>query len=83
MNGVKDSLSWPIVQALLDMGKQLRKPVAGKPKMPEHEVQKQLGDKLESLLRRHSIEDFINPLLGMPGMNHNSISVVSSHINSL
>lgn len=49
------------------MGKQLRKPATGKSKIPEETIQKQLGEKLETLLHGTSIEDHINPLLGMQG----------------
>jgi hypothetical protein len=69
--GISDSTSAPIIQSLLDTGKELRKRQVGKVAMQEVEVQKLLGDELA----RRMLEDPINPLLGMPGAS----SAIGTH----
>ncbi|KAF8871236.1 hypothetical protein BD779DRAFT_1478341 [Infundibulicybe gibba] len=69
-NGVHDSTTDAIVASLIEMGKRLRtKPAPGTPRLPESEVQRQLEQQLETLLGNRSLNEAINPLLGMPGVN--------------
>lgn len=49
------------------MGKSLRKRGAGKTAMQESDVKKELEKELATLLDGHSLDDVINPLLGMTG----------------
>ncbi|KAI6156015.1 hypothetical protein BKA82DRAFT_4326857 [Pisolithus tinctorius] len=51
------------------MGKKLRKRGASVPAMKESEVKAALEKELEDLLNRKNLDDVINPLLGMNGMN--------------
>lgn len=68
--GVKDTSTMAIINHVLDMGKRLRKPVGGEPKMPEAELCAKLEKELDDLLR----EAPINPLIGMPGrLNSNDV----------
>ena len=48
--GVKDTLTMAIVNHILDMGKQLRKPMKGEQKMPEAELCAKLEKELEDHL---------------------------------
>ncbi|EGO05060.1 hypothetical protein SERLA73DRAFT_149329 [Serpula lacrymans var. lacrymans S7.3] len=68
-SGICDSNTASIIQHLLVLGKQLRKYNSVKTDIPETEVRLQLEWELESLLDDSTIEDHINPLLGMPGVN--------------
>ncbi|KAF8546849.1 hypothetical protein OG21DRAFT_1426017 [Imleria badia] len=52
-SGIKDSATAIIVDQLLALGKELHKKTAGRPRLPEAE----------------SLDDRINPLLSMPGVN--------------
>lgn len=65
--GVRDSLSLGILTTLVEMGKKLRKRDAGVPAMKESEVKATLEKELEDLLNGKSLDDVINPLLGMKG----------------
>jgi hypothetical protein len=62
--GVKDSSTSGIINSLLELGKRLRKPEAGKEKMTEEQVCTTLEKQLEDELLKHTI----NPLIGMAGM---------------
>ncbi|KAF8837376.1 hypothetical protein BDN67DRAFT_1028788 [Paxillus ammoniavirescens] len=66
---VRDSLSLGILTMLVEMGKKLRKRDAGVPAMKESEVGAALEKELEDLLNGKSLDDVINPLLGMKNMN--------------
>jgi hypothetical protein len=63
--GVRDSLSLGILTTLVEMGKKLCKRDAGVSTMKESEVKAALEKELEDLLNRKSLDDVINPLLGM------------------
>ncbi|KAH7917866.1 hypothetical protein BV22DRAFT_1076559 [Leucogyrophana mollusca] len=67
--GVRDTTSSVIVNTLVELGKRLRKRDAGAPAIPESEVKAKLEKEFEDLLNGGSLEDVINPLLGMEGMN--------------
>lgn len=67
--GVRDSLSLGILTMLVEMGKKLRKRGAGVPAMKESEVKAALEKELKDLLNGKNLDDVINPLLGMNGMN--------------
>ncbi|KAF8840219.1 hypothetical protein BDN67DRAFT_990447 [Paxillus ammoniavirescens] len=64
-----DAATMAIVNRILELGKQLRKRGAGKNTIPESEVRAQLECEFETLLGGLSIDDHINPLLGMPGLD--------------
>ncbi|EIW79767.1 hypothetical protein CONPUDRAFT_58651 [Coniophora puteana RWD-64-598 SS2] len=68
--GVRDTATSSILNTIADMGKKLRAKTnnTGAPQS-EREIQKKLEDELEELLRGRTIEDTINPLLGMDGVN--------------
>ncbi|KIJ11470.1 hypothetical protein PAXINDRAFT_84506, partial [Paxillus involutus ATCC 200175] len=67
--GIRDAATTAIVERLLELGKSLRKREAGKPVLSEDQVRIQLESELNALLGGLSIDDHINPLLGMPGVN--------------
>ncbi|KIO08465.1 hypothetical protein M404DRAFT_134486, partial [Pisolithus tinctorius Marx 270] len=67
--GTRDAASTAIVDRLLDLGKRLRKREAGTPAIPESEVCAQLEREFEAALAGRSVDDVINPLLGMAGVN--------------
>lgn len=67
--GTHDAASTAIVQHLLELGKRLRKRTAGKPSLTEDNVCAALEKDLEELLNGKSIDDCINPLLGIPGLD--------------
>ncbi|TFK79574.1 hypothetical protein K466DRAFT_473373, partial [Polyporus arcularius HHB13444] len=69
LTGTCDATTRAVLNCIVELGKQLRKRVAGEPGLSEDEVQKRLGERLEEVLKGSAIEDHINPLLGMPGMN--------------
>ena len=67
--GIRDSASAAIVDRLLALGKVLRKRTAGRPTMSETEVTARLNGELDALLRDQALDDHINPLLGMHGLD--------------
>ncbi|KIK80276.1 hypothetical protein PAXRUDRAFT_15881 [Paxillus rubicundulus Ve08.2h10] len=69
--GTWDAASVAIIDHLLELGKQLRKREASTPAMPELEVRALLEREFEAALAGQSIDDIINPLLGMAGVNIN------------
>ncbi|KAF8868695.1 hypothetical protein BD779DRAFT_1459482 [Infundibulicybe gibba] len=68
-SGVHDSTTDAIVNCLLEMGKSLRKSSPGQPKLSEATIQQRLAEELERLLGGRTLDDAINPLLGMVGVN--------------
>ncbi|KAH0825731.1 hypothetical protein J3R83DRAFT_9938 [Lanmaoa asiatica] len=68
-SGVRDSTTSAIVNALVELGKKLRKRKAGSATLTEVEVKVRLQKELENWLQGESLKDAINPLLGMKGMN--------------
>ena len=62
--GISDNSLTPVIQLLLEMGKNLRKRQAGKAVMSDAEIQKIMEDELA----KHMLKNPINPLIGMPGM---------------
>ncbi|EGO26853.1 hypothetical protein SERLADRAFT_436680 [Serpula lacrymans var. lacrymans S7.9] len=68
-SGIRNTASDLIIRHLLELGKQLRKRKEGKPALPEAEVRQRLEQELETLLQGATLDDHINPLLGMPGVN--------------
>ncbi|KAH7931055.1 hypothetical protein BV22DRAFT_999145, partial [Leucogyrophana mollusca] len=67
--GIRDSSSSAIITTLVELGKHLRKRVAGAPVAPESEIQAKLEKELETLLGGGSLADSINPLLGMQSLD--------------
>ena len=67
--GIHDAASAAIVQHLLELGKRLRKRTAGKPRLAEDDVRAALEKDLDELLKGKPIDDYINPLLGIPGLD--------------
>lgn len=67
--GTRDAATSAIINRLLELGKQLRKREAGKPVISEADVRVRLGRELEAALDGHSLDDHINPLLGMPSVD--------------
>jgi hypothetical protein len=68
-SGIKDSATTTIVDRLLALGKMLRKKIAGQPRLSEADVTACLARELDLLLSGQSLDDRINPLLSMPGIN--------------
>jgi len=68
-SGIRDSATTAIVDWLLDLGKVLRKRVAGKSALSDAEVARCLDTELNALLGSQSLDDRINPLLGMQGLD--------------
>lgn len=69
LTGTRDAATTHIVSHLLELGKRLRKRQAGKPIMSEEDVRRQLEQEFKDMLHGLPLEDHINPLLGMPGVN--------------
>ncbi|KAG1863736.1 hypothetical protein F4604DRAFT_1929149 [Suillus subluteus] len=69
LTGTRDTTSASIVDRLLELGKRLRKREPGKPAINEREVRQTLEREYEEMLGGLSVEDHINPLLDMPGLN--------------
>jgi len=67
--GTWDAATASIINRLLDLGKRLRKRDAGKPSIPEADIRAQLEDEFETALGGLSLDDHINPLLGMAGVD--------------
>ncbi|KAI6001467.1 hypothetical protein EDD15DRAFT_2385926 [Pisolithus albus] len=67
--GTQDSISLRILHTLIDLGKKLRKREAGTPAMPESQVREAVEKEFTGLLQGSALEDAINPLLGMKGVN--------------
>ncbi|KAI0631688.1 hypothetical protein C8Q77DRAFT_1060980 [Trametes polyzona] len=67
--GVRDATTTAVLQCIVELGKKLRKRSEGAAQLSEDEVRKQLEKELERLLQGKGIEEYINPLLGMPGLN--------------
>jgi hypothetical protein len=67
--GTHDAATTAIVNHLLELGKRLRKREAGKPAKPEDEVRAELEQEFEVLLGGLSLDDHINPLLGIAGLD--------------
>ncbi|KAG2153502.1 uncharacterized protein EDB93DRAFT_1239739 [Suillus bovinus] len=67
--GVCDSASGSILSALVDLGKKLRKHVAGTQAMPEAEVTVVLEKEFIEHLQGDKLDGAINPLLGMEGLD--------------
>ncbi|KAG1828025.1 hypothetical protein EV424DRAFT_1318931 [Suillus variegatus] len=67
--GIRDSASSSLINALVELGKKLRKREAGQPASAESEVRAALEKQLEDMLQGRTLQDAINPLLGMDGLN--------------
>ncbi|KAG1857243.1 hypothetical protein C8R48DRAFT_607455 [Suillus tomentosus] len=67
--GTRDAATSAIINCLLELGKQLRKHEARKPPISEADVRVWLERELEAALNGCSLDDHINPLLGMPNVN--------------
>ncbi|KIK77534.1 hypothetical protein PAXRUDRAFT_17432 [Paxillus rubicundulus Ve08.2h10] len=67
--GIQDVATTAIIEHLFELGKSLWKREVGKPVLSEDQVCTQLESELNALLGSLSINDHINPLLGMPGVN--------------
>ena len=65
--GIRDTISLGILNATIELGKRLRKHERGTTAMPENEVRARLANELETLLQGKTLDESINPLLGMPG----------------
>ncbi|KAI6008551.1 hypothetical protein EDC04DRAFT_2581993 [Pisolithus marmoratus] len=67
--GTQDLILLCILHTLIDLGKKLHKWEAGAPAVPESQVREALEKEFASLLQGADLEDAINPLLGMKGVN--------------
>ncbi|KAG2087604.1 uncharacterized protein F5147DRAFT_588042 [Suillus discolor] len=67
--GIRDMASTSIINTLVELGKKLRKRAAGTQAMSEADVTAALEKEFEELLRGNTLDDTINPLLGMDGLN--------------
>ncbi|EIW73928.1 hypothetical protein CONPUDRAFT_68160 [Coniophora puteana RWD-64-598 SS2] len=65
-NGTRDATTTAVLNAVVELGKSLRKRGKGSSRMTEAKVTEVLQDELERNLRGFSIRDSINPLLGIP-----------------
>lgn len=65
LTGVQDTASCSILNALVELGKKLRKRTVGCQSLPENEVEATLRKEFEELLKGEWLDDTINPLLGM------------------
>jgi DNA-directed RNA polymerase subunit F len=63
-----------ILDVIVEMGKKLRKRVAGVQPKPESEVKAILNKELEDLLCGSALDDAINPLLGVEGKHLNCVA---------
>lgn len=63
--GVRDSTSAFILNKMVELGKKLRMRQAGSSVMLEHEVKAALESAFEDCLKGESVNDVMNPLLGM------------------
>ena len=68
-SGVRDAATSAIVNRLLELGKTLRRKTAGKPTLPEADITACLQNELDALLGGQSVDDRINPLLGIHGLD--------------
>ncbi|KAF9229002.1 hypothetical protein BS17DRAFT_792946 [Gyrodon lividus] len=68
-SGTRDAATAAIIEHLLNLGKLLWKREQGRPILSEAEVHLQLESKLTTLLGGLSIDDHINPFLGMLGVD--------------
>ncbi|KAF8833805.1 hypothetical protein BDN67DRAFT_992780 [Paxillus ammoniavirescens] len=66
--GIWDAATEAIVERLLALGKSLRRQGTAQPALSEDQVRTQLESELDALLGSLSIDDHINPLLGMHGV---------------
>ncbi|KAG1871492.1 hypothetical protein F4604DRAFT_2014381 [Suillus subluteus] len=69
LTGVHDSASGSILNVLVELRKKLRKHVAGTQAMPEAEVAAVLEKEFTELLQGNKLDNAINPLLGMEGLD--------------
>ncbi|KAG1814554.1 hypothetical protein EV424DRAFT_1541383 [Suillus variegatus] len=67
--GVKDTTTTYILDAVVEMGKKLHKWVAGIQPKHDSEVRTISNKELEDLLQGSTLDDAINPLLGVKGFN--------------
>jgi hypothetical protein len=67
--GIRDAATEAIVERLLALGKSLRRRGTAQPVLSEDQVRTQLESELDALLGGLSIDDHINPLLGMRGVD--------------
>ncbi|KAG2357832.1 hypothetical protein BDR07DRAFT_1490218 [Suillus spraguei] len=67
--GICDMASTPIINTLVELGKMLRKRTAGTQAMSKAEVTAALEKEFEKILQGDKIEDTLNPLLGMNGLD--------------
>ncbi|KIK75542.1 hypothetical protein PAXRUDRAFT_18906 [Paxillus rubicundulus Ve08.2h10] len=68
-SGIRDAASAAIMDHLLNLGKCLRKREAGTPAIPEVEVRAELECEFEASFAGRSVDDIVNPLLGMAGVD--------------
>ncbi|KAG2051831.1 hypothetical protein BDR06DRAFT_983423 [Suillus hirtellus] len=69
LTGVRDSSSASILSALVELRKKLRKHTVGSQALPENEVEVALRKEFKELLKGGQLDDIINPLLGMDGLD--------------
>ncbi|KAI6028147.1 hypothetical protein EDC04DRAFT_2573035 [Pisolithus marmoratus] len=65
----QDSISLCILHSLINLGKKLHKHEAGAPAVPKGQVREPLEKEFAHLLQGSALEDAINLLLGMKGVN--------------
>ncbi|KAL6300161.1 hypothetical protein BKA93DRAFT_819596 [Sparassis latifolia] len=67
--GIRNSTTDSIVSCLLALGKKLQKHGGDEPVLSEDAIHTQLEADLEELLAGETVENSVNPLLGMPGVD--------------
>ena len=68
-SGARDAVTSVIIIRLLELGKTFWKRTAGKPTLSEADITACLQNELDILLEGQSIDDRINPLLGICGLD--------------
>ena len=68
-SGIWDAATSMVINWLLELGMALWRRTAGKPTLPEVDIKVHLQNELDALLRGQLIDDWINTLLSIHGLN--------------
>ncbi|KAG1749584.1 hypothetical protein EDD22DRAFT_958012 [Suillus occidentalis] len=67
--GIRDSASSSILNTLIELGKKLQKRTAGSQALSETAIEATLQKEFEDLMKGKGLDDVINPLFGMEGLD--------------